>query len=215
MGTSYIVYAEVRIKDKWYSINPYIRKINGEIVMKPIYDWGSGFRQAYEEIEEGAYMHGRPDDLSDDVRQKFPEADDAMVEWYKMTYKQFYGQFMVVANYGKVIASRIIPNRDTRYAGYVYKPTIASWELQEIDGIGRWLTKEEYAELPDKEKQEYSWYEWSEWDDWYDHYVSIARKVRMQLNYFVEYGFYGSDLKYNLDDRYPDDSDIRLIIYVS
>lgn len=215
MGTSYTVYAEVRIKDKWYSINPYIRKINGETVMIPIYDWGSGFRQTYEEIDESAYMHGRPDNLSKDVRRKFPQDDEAIVEWYKMTYKQFYGQFMTVANFGKVIASRILPDRDTRYAGYVYKPTIASFELQEIDGIGEWLTKEEYAELSDNEKRKYSWFEWSEWDDWYDHYVNIAHRVRMQLNFFSEYGFFGSGLDYNLDDRYPDDSDIRLIIYVS
>lgn len=215
MGTSYTVYAEVRIKDKWYSINPYIRKINGETVMIPIYDWGSGFRQTYEEIDEGSYMHGRPDDLSEDVRRKFPQDDEAIVEWYKMTYKQFYGQFMTVANFGKVIASRILPDRDTRYSGYVYKPTIASFELQEIDGIGEWLTKEEYAELSDNEKRKYSWFEWSEWDDWYDHYVNIAHRVRMQLNFFSEYGFFGSGLDYNLDDRYPDDSDIRLIIYVS
>ena len=36
MGTSYTIYAEVRVRDKWFSINPYVRKINGEVKMIPL-----------------------------------------------------------------------------------------------------------------------------------------------------------------------------------
>ena len=41
MGTSYTIYAEVRVRDKWLSINPYVRKINGEVKMIPLDSWGS------------------------------------------------------------------------------------------------------------------------------------------------------------------------------
>lgn len=41
MGTSYTIYAEVRVRDKWFSINPYVRKINGEVKMIPLDSWGS------------------------------------------------------------------------------------------------------------------------------------------------------------------------------
>ena len=41
MGTSYTIYAEVRVRDKWFSINPYVRKINGEVKIIPLDSWGS------------------------------------------------------------------------------------------------------------------------------------------------------------------------------
>ena len=42
------------------------------------------------------------------------------------------------------------------------------------------------------------------------------RKVRHQLHYFSEYAFWGqNDFKYDYDERYPDESDVRLIIYMS
>lgn len=41
MGTSYTIYAEVRVRDKWFSINPYVRKINGEVKTIPLDSWGS------------------------------------------------------------------------------------------------------------------------------------------------------------------------------
>lgn len=216
MGTSYTIYAEVRVRDKWFSINPYVRKINGEVKMIPLDSWGSCFFQTYNELEEQCYMHGRPNNLSEEMRKLFPEADEDTVPWGKSTYKQHYGQYMIAVNFGKAVASRLLPNRDTRYQGYVYKPTIASWELQEIEGIYSWLTKEEFEKIPDKDKGKYSWYEWNEWDDWYEYYVIIARKVRHQLHYFSKYAFWGqNDFKYDYDERYPDESDVRLIIYMS
>lgn len=216
MGTSYTIYAEVRVRDKWFSINPYVRKINGEVKMIPLDSWGSCFFQTYNELEEQCYMHGRPDNLSEEMKKLFPEADEDTVPWGKSTYKQHYGQYMIAVNFGKAVASRLLPNRDTRYQGYVYKPTIASWELQEIEGIYSWLTKEEFEKILDKDKGKYSWYEWNEWDDWYEHYVTIARKVRHQLHYFSEYAFWGQNVfKYDYDERYPDESDVRLIIYMS
>lgn len=184
--------------------------------MIPLDSWGSCFFQTYNELEEQCYMHGRPNNLSEEMKKLFPEADENTVPWGKSTYKQHYGQYMIVVNFGKAVASRLLPNRDTRYQGYVYKPTIASWELQEIEGIYSWLTKEEFEKIPDKDKGKYSWYEWNEWDDWYEHYVTIARKVRHQLHYFSEYAFWGqNDFKYDYDERYPDESDVRLIIYMS
>ena len=93
MGTSYTIYAEVRVRDKWFSINPYVRKINGEVKMIPLGSWGSCFFQTYNELEEQCYMHGRPDNLSEEMKKLFPEADEDTVPWGKSTYKQHYGQY--------------------------------------------------------------------------------------------------------------------------
>lgn len=115
--------------------------------MIPLDSWGSCFFQTYNELEEQCYMHGRPNNLSEEMKKLFPEAEEDTVHWGKSTYKQHYGQYMIVVNFGKTVANRLLPNRDTRYQGYVYKPTIASWELQEIEGIYSWMTKEEFEKI--------------------------------------------------------------------
>lgn len=79
MGTSYTIYAEVRVRDKWFSINPYVRKINGEVKMIPLDSWGSCFFQTYNELEEQCYMHGRPNNLSEEMKKLFPEAEEDTV----------------------------------------------------------------------------------------------------------------------------------------
>ena len=92
MGTEYSIYAEVRVKDKWYSINPLIPEESGKLTIVPILSGRSRLKNAVDELEESAYIHGRPADLSNELKSIFfqRDEDDAGYGLPGWNYKQYY-----------------------------------------------------------------------------------------------------------------------------
>ena len=76
MGTYYAIYAEVRVGNKWYSLNPTFQRTDGKIDVCPVVSGRNWLREAYEELEEVQYSYGRPEDLSKEVRSVFCHEDD-------------------------------------------------------------------------------------------------------------------------------------------
>ena len=68
MGRTYTIYAEVRVGDNWYNICPLRKSENGKLTVLPIAEGRSWLKNAADEIEEYSYAHGRPSDLSEDLR---------------------------------------------------------------------------------------------------------------------------------------------------
>lgn len=214
MGTYYSIYAEVRVGDKWYNLNPLFQGEDGEIDVCPVLDGRSWLREGYEELEENSYACGRPKDISKEVKTVFAHEDDEPHDglFGINTYKDFYNQTIFLVNYGKSVKSRVVEHRPTRYRGYVLKVSIAAYEINEYDIIGSWLTEKEYEKLSDNEKKQYAYYEWDEPDDWYKIYNMIVEKVDCMLNYFCSWAFYA--LKdADLDERCPTADYVRLIVY--
>lgn len=91
MGTSYSIFAEVRVGNKWYNISPLLREEDRQAKVYPFLSGKSWLHQAVEELREYSYKCGRPDDLSDELRTVFGEPDEDVVDpFFKdMTYKLY------------------------------------------------------------------------------------------------------------------------------
>ena len=102
MGVSYVIYAEARVGDKWYNICPLRKNDDGRLTILPIAEGRSWLREAIEELEECAYAHGRQSDFSEELRNRFNEADEADAGYGipEINMKEHYRQMMCVANYG-------------------------------------------------------------------------------------------------------------------
>lgn len=64
MGTYYSIYAEVRVGNKWYNLNPQFERADGKIDVCPVSSGRNWLRETYEESEEDRYGYGRPEDVS-------------------------------------------------------------------------------------------------------------------------------------------------------
>lgn len=214
MGTYYSIYAEVKVGDRWYNLNPLFQREDGKLDVMPVISGRSSLRDAYDELEESRYQYGRPDTMSQEVRTVFYHNNDEVCELDLQipTYKDFYNRHMFLVNYGKSVKSRVIEGRPTRYQGYAHKHSIAAYEIGETEEMGLWLTEEEYQKLPKKEQAEYSFYQWDGWDDWYAMYNRIVNRVDCMLSYFccwADYAIKDADL----DERCPTADYVRLIVY--
>ncbi len=213
MSVNYSIYAEVHVGNKWYNISPLMRNSNGEVGAQPIISGKSWMREAMDKLEKANYMRGRPADISDELKKVFCHEDDEIVENFypNMTYKEYYRQSLFVVNYGKTVKSRVKANRPTRYQGYVDKHCLSAYELGEVEYITNWVSSNEYSELPDEEKNEYTYYEWNEQDDWYTVYVDLVRKADSLLDFFKEWAFWNIK-DANFDELSPSADYVRLIV---
>lgn len=214
MGTYYAIYAEVRVGDKWYNLNPLFQRKDGTVDICSVISGRNWLREAFEELEESGYAFGRPEDMSKEVRTVFCHEDDEPYDAFLniKTYKDFYNRSLFLVNYGKSVKSRVKKDKPTRYRGYASKVSIAAFEIDEYDTIGHWLTPEEYEKLSAKAKQEYAYYEWDECDDWYKVYNMIVERVDTMLDYFCRWA--DRAIKdANMDERRPTADYVRLIAY--
>lgn len=163
MGTYYSIYAEACVGEKWYNISPLIKGRDGVIKAYPIIDGKSFLSETYDKLRDDLYMRGRPADLSPELREIFNEDDDESYGYFAETYKQHYDNSMFLVNYVKSVKNRVKKDRPFRYQGYVFKYSIAAYEIGEQEEIFDWLTRQEYDSLSEEEKKDYAYFEWNEW----------------------------------------------------
>ena len=209
MSTYYEIYAEAKYKDKWYSINPIVKKADGTYKIKEVFWAQSGFRQMYYDLEAEAVDRGIPDDLSPEVRAMFHEnLDDIVDSWgYKSTYREEYNRTVLIVPYSK-LKPNIVRDRPYKHMGYVYRELIPCFEVDEIEDIENWLTIDEYKALPDDEKKDYAYYEWNNRCDDYDYKRNIVSKISFLTNLFSS----GDSVEEQCGWIDVEDSDIRLIV---
>lgn len=214
MSTYYYIFAEVKVGNKWYNLNPLFMQENGEIDVCPVLCGQSWLRDAYEELEQDRYASGRPSDMTREVNTFFSHDDsEPFIDGFSQgTYKNWYDRSIFLVNYGKSVKKRVKKDRRYRYTGYADKHCIAAFEIGETDCIGHWLTEEEYNKLSETKRKEYAYYEWSEWDDWYNVYNIIVQKIDSMLDYFYEWADCAIK-NANLDELRPSADYVRLIVY--
>lgn len=211
MSTYYYIYAEARYKDKWYSINPIVKKADGTYLVKEVFWAQSGFREMYYNMEEWATERGIPDNLSVELRSKYREnLDDVYADLgSKITYRQYYRSKILIVPYQKM-KPHLVRDRPYKHMGYVYRECIPDFECGEVDEIENWITIDEYNNLSDEEKKSYAYYEWNNrWDD-YDYKRSIVSKISFLANLFSD----GDSIDERCGWIDVSDSDIRLIVEV-
>lgn len=212
MGVYYTIYAEVKVGSKWYNLCPMMKTKEGEYRARPVIYGQSLIREAYEELKGTSYACGRPQDISEELRQIFHHDDEDKVEGFfrDMTYKQYYNQVLCLVNYGKAVKSRVKPDRQTRYRGYVDKHNLAAYEIGETEDILNWIHPTEYDKLSEEDKKEYAYYEWNMWGDWYGVYADLINKVDALLSIFNDWSW--ENLPGNIDETRPSADYVRLIV---
>lgn len=214
MSTYYSVYAEVKVNDKWYNLNPIYFNEKDLMKVVPIASGQSYFRETYEELEEDCYMWGLPKDLSKELKTVFNhELDEPLDYGFNVkTYGDYYARTVFLVNYGKAVKNRVKENRPTRYRGYALKYSVASFEIGESDSIINWLSVDEYEKLKETEQKEYMYYEWCEPDDWYGKYNDMIKSIDVLLSHFREWASYSIN-NANFDELTPTADFVRLIVY--
>lgn len=190
MSTYYNIYAEVKIKDKWFCLNPIVKTVDGNYKRDLIFWSQSYFYDTFNYLNERPSSRGLPNDISDDLLAFFHTPLDDMSDggWSKQSYRDWYNHTIFTVDYYDVIANSVIKDIPYKYKGYVYKRSIAAFEVGEIDVIENWYTIAEYKKISKEEKQDLTWYEWNEAGDEYGILFSIYTKISNLLYWFRDFG---------------------------
>ena len=212
MGTHYNIYAEINVNGMWYNLSPTMKKYDGTLAVRPVYDSGSFFYSICSDLEDHRTGIGIPDDMSAELRSLFRKNLDEKHEalYPDMTCRDFYDQSIFSVRYSDTVANRIIKDKEHKYEGYVSKRLIAAFEVNETEEIYNWLTTEEYMALPEKDKRLYRFYGWDEPYDEYYIYRTIYERLCAML-YWFSYADAFEDRSGSWGNR-PVLSDVRLII---
>ena len=139
MGVDYYFYAEIKINNKWVSLNPLFKNSAGEISIIPIDHGRSYLREAYKKLQESMNIKGLPLDISDELKNKLNISVNEDVDSSKLIYKNFeYCAFAV--DYSDAVLSSLVSGKNSRYAGYILKTELADAEIDGCYEFDKWLT---------------------------------------------------------------------------
>ena len=169
MSTSYFLYTEAFIDDKWVCINPSFEK-EGKRYLAMTYESGSRsyFSQTADKIEEiGVRL--RFEDLSAELQGR---------------YKSCWNDELVRILSAEVDTMRgCIPSGQAHeYHGIVLKDSVFAYESGDIEDLYKSITPEEYAKLDDIGKQLYQYYEWDDPMGCFVHFKDILQHVHWQIH---------------------------------
>lgn len=169
MSTSYFLYTEAYIDDKWVCINPGFDK-EGERRLAMTYESGSRsyFGQTADKIEEiGGRL--RFEGLSAELQGRYERCRN--------------DEFVRILS-AKVDAMRgCLPSGQAHeYHGIVLKDAVFAYESGDIEDLYESITPDEYAKLDDVGKQLYQYYEWDDPMGWFVHFKEILEHVHWQIH---------------------------------
>lgn len=212
MSVYYSVYAEANVDGHWYNLCPFFKNRDGVYKTGCLFWAQSAFREIHYDLQSRAIGHGIPEDISEGLREVFPQKLDEVVEggWSKKTWGEYYKQSLYQVNFAQAIAPKVNKTKPFKYEGYVFKKELAAFEVYEIDEFSEWLTEEEYQALSEKERRQYIFHRWNDPYGDYGIYVEIYRKVRVLCSLFQD--VMEEELGGSLWDGITD-SQVRLYVY--
>ena len=169
MSTSYYLYTEAYIDNKWVCINPGFDK-EGKRHLAMTYESGSRsyFGQTADKIEEiGGRL--RFEGLSAELQGRYERCRN--------------DEFVRILS-AEVDAMRgCLPSRQAHeYHGIVLKDAVFAYESGDIEDLYESITPDEYAKLDDVGKQLYQYYEWDDPMGWFVHFKEILEHVQWQIH---------------------------------
>jgi len=201
MGVYYTIYAEVYIKEKWYSIDSYVLTPVGEYKLSPLLCGKSYVREFLENIDDPRIIKFS---ALAETTQKY------MIEHTNEAYReQLLSSRFDVYDFYSAIRSKYV--REYQYEYYAPQYSVAAFETDEIDTIGHWLTRESYKELSPEEQKEYVFFKWTDSDSWYKTLKNVVARVEMRLADFYEESSWNDDLREYIQYTNP----IRLVVKIS
>ena len=214
MSTYYSVYAEANVDGKWYCLCPYFKTGKENLKTHSLFWAQSVFYDVYNDLEDYCQGRGIPDDMSEGLREIFPEnLQDKMENWIgEITWGEFYERSLFYVNFARAIAPRVKKDKPFKYEGYVLKRELAAFEIDEIDQFSEWLTSDEYTALSEKQKRQYQYYRWNDPYGDYWIYQTLSERIRTLAGLFVD--SCESEIGGSIYEGIPD-SAIRVYIYRS
>ena len=169
MSTSYFLYTEAFIDDKWVCINPGFDK-EGKRRLAMTYESGSRsyFGQTADKIEEiGGRL--RFDDLSAELQARYENCrDDEFIR--------------ILSAEVDTMRSCMPSGQAHEYHGIVLKDAVFAYESGDVEDLYESITPEEYAKLDEVGKQLYQYYEWDDPMGWFVHFKEILKHVYWQIH---------------------------------
>ena len=113
MSTDYFIYAEVQVGNKWYNLNPIMKRHDGTLVLHPIFNSCSWFYEIWKDLEDYRIDVGIPEDMSPELRSVFHEnLDDEYEGWPEgTTWRKIYERSVLCVRYSDAICPRVIKDR--------------------------------------------------------------------------------------------------------
>ena len=170
MSTSYFLYTEIKINNKWYCINNKIKDLDKEEYgLSTTYSSGSYsyFRETYDKLE----FIGNPinkNELSDELKEKYG------------TEKLQYETLPLAVSWEDIKAC-IPSEKISEYHGYVNKNIISSYLIEEQEDIYDYISIDEYKKLSFEEQLLYDYFEWDDSQGWFKYFKIIIEHVKWQL----------------------------------
>jgi len=169
MSTSYFLYTEAYIEEKWVCINPSFER-DGKRHLAMTYESGSRsyFGQTANKIAE----------LGGSLR--FENLSAAL----QARYESCRNTELVRILSAEVDAMRgCMPSGQAHERhGSVLKDAVLAYESGDIEDLYESITAEEYAKLDDVSKQLYQYYEWDDPMGWFVHFKEILEHVQWQIH---------------------------------
>ena len=203
MSSSYYIYTEMKINDKWVAINGLIphfdwhsdeHKYSEEYkyTLSETYQNGSRsyFGRTYEKLQEIGNS-GKFTDMSQELQKVYSEAVEDEKNGVEHWYYPIYIDFNIFRAYTKT-------NSYDRH-GIIHKDDMFAWDSGDAEDLYP-LPHRKYAELSDEEKKQYAYYEWDDPWEWHGHFKEIMKNAMRDINAF-------KDMNYMCDDN-----DTRLVL---
>lgn len=193
MSTSYYVYVEAKVGNKWISIDPYIPQLidkrkdykephqyNGDYELKHAETYWNGsrsyFGQTYDKLRDIGTTIAFAD-LSDDVKKEWKGSvedeakDDDGWQWYKPIQVDY-----------KTFLKYVHPKQFDSH-GMVHKDIIFQYENDELEDMYA-IDHEEYVALTPEEKASYTYHEWDDAMGWNTHFKILAECIGQRVSDF-------------------------------
>ena len=169
MSTSYFLYTEAYIGDKWVCINTGF-DVDGKRHLAMTYESGSRsyFCQTADKIEEiGGRL--RLEELSEELQGRYESCRDD--EFLRILFAEV-----------NIMRGCLPSGQAHEYHGIVLKDAVFAYESGDAEDLYESITPEEYAKLDEVGKQLYQYYEWDNPMGWFVHFKEILEHVQWQIH---------------------------------
>lgn len=170
MGTTYTLFTEVEVRDKWYCINEIVTRLNPteHLVIVPTLRTNAqmSFAKANRELNEDGYGI-RCEELSENLRA-------AVDEWLTPEHSS-----LIAIPYDKIASQLNASGKE--HCAFALRSEVAAYENGESDDIWDYVSVNEYKRMDEELKKAYQYYEWNDMSGTYRYYEIIGQAVSHQL----------------------------------
>lgn len=203
MSVDYEVYAEARIRDAWYGINPCFQITSTCFVQSPVMEGKSALAELVDHLRQNSKrvlaseLSSLSFQVKDQAQKHVPELLTVFVASYEKSVKR------ITAN-----------GKRTSCDGYVLRDRVHDY-VRGLSCVDSFLTRQEYLRLPECEQLDYTYFEWDDSTCLYSRLVELETVVDSCVHQFQ-----GSVIEYNCERSfqgfelpYESDPEVRLVVF--